>query len=133
MSTAWKITLVLVLVICFSQYRFEVSGLEGEIRERERMNLQLQRQLESRMQLSYLAVNYGTDARLDHSRRLLHLEHFSLPLEGRPLWLQADDALIQFIREPDSLRVDAWRVVSDTTASYLDKELLPPGGVQWND
>ena len=127
MSNGWKIVLALVLGACFSQYRFEVNKLEGYIRERERLNLQLQRQLESRMKLSYLAVNYGTDARQDHSRRLLHLEHFSLPLEGRPLWLQADDALIQFIREPDSLRVDAWRVVSDTTVSYLDKDLLPPG------
>lgn len=124
MSNGWKIALVLVLGACFSQYRFEVNRLEGHIRERDQLNLELRRELENRMKLSYLAVNYGTDARQDPSRRLLPLEHFSLPLEDRPLWLQADDALIQFIGEPDSLRVDAWRVVSDTTASYLDKSLF---------
>ena len=117
-----------VLIIgaaALNQYNHDLGLKEMRFQDLLKENLALRRTIQDQPRINYLATNYGHDVRRDKTRRLLPLDSFVLPRRPLPLWIQADDALIQMIEEGDSVHVDAYRIVADTEAVYLDKPLLP--------
>jgi len=116
-ARAWALGAGLLFVIAFlsianflddQQQRIEIETLTAE---RDRLR-QYARQFGH---LAYLASDYGEDLRANPSKRLSPLDQFALPIEKRPLLIQADDVIIQVYTDEDSLRVDAFRVWADTT------------------
>lgn len=115
--------LALLAALLLGVSMFYQSNPEQGMKELLKENRALRRAIQDQPKINYLATNYGHDVRQDKTRRLLPLDSFVLPRRPLPLWIQADDALIQMIEEGDSVHVDAYRIVADTTVFY--RELLP--------